>query len=104
MLDFLFAAHLRVTLRAWKCSNVTTYMSVHVLSSGPVICPIGTSFDSAEEAAPKHVLVLSVVKFASTSRKLMRPYLEPAEDRNEGEDSVLIETPVLMSIRRSRGP
>lgn len=34
-------------------------------------------------------------------KKLRR---DPAEDKKEGDDSVFIETPVFMSIRRSRGP
>lgn len=34
-------------------------------------------------------------------KKLRR---EPADDRKDGDDSVLIDTPVLISIKRSRGP
>ena len=35
---------------------------------------------------------------------LSKTFLDPAEDRNDGDDSVLIETPVLISISLSRGP
>ena len=100
MFNFLLAVHLRVALRRGKGSNVAAYVRIHVLGSGTVISTVGACLYATEETASIFWQMLVLLIFLTD----VQFYLEPADDKKEGDDSVLIETPVLMSIRRSRGP